>query len=155
MPRFTAFDSDDAQLPPVPFARRAGGDAGGPRQPGMSKRFLQSGALKVVRLDAARTIDVDENIAILLLAARFGPRCCRHAGGAALSAVVQQVSMFDYVTVSGTVEGQMIEAADHPHERFVTTVAIDRGHYGTRTAPGPVGEMLPESIDTYRSRHDG
>ena len=116
----------------------------------MAKQFLQAGALQVLQLDATRVGGVNENIAMLLLAAKFGVRVCPHAGGVGLCEVVQHLSMFDYVALSGTTEGRMIEFVDHLHEHFVTPVEISGGSYGAPTAAGSGAEMHQASIDRYR-----
>ena len=116
----------------------------------MAKQFLQAGALQVLQLDATRVGGVNENIAMLLLAAKFGVRVCPHAGGVGLCEVVQHLSMFDYVAVSGTTEGRMIEFVDHLHEHFVSPVEIADGCYGAPTDAGSGAEMHQESIDRYR-----
>ena len=70
---------------------------------------------------------VNENIAILLLAAKFGVPVCPHAGGVGLCELVQHLSMFDYVAVSGTHRRTAsIEYVDHLHEHFVDPVVIER-----------------------------
>lgn len=116
----------------------------------MAKQFLQAGALEVLQLDATRVGGVNENIAMLLLAAKFGVRVCPHAGGVGLCEAVQHLSMFDYVAVSGTTEGRVIEFVDHLHEHFVTPVVIDDGNYRAPTAPGSGAEMRAESIAGHR-----
>ncbi|SCE17109.1 L-fuconate dehydratase [Streptomyces sp. DfronAA-171] len=45
------------------------------------KQLLQAGAVDVVQIDAARVGGVNENLAILLLAAKHGVPVCPHAGG--------------------------------------------------------------------------
>ena len=110
------------------------------------KQFLQADALQVLQLDATRVAGVNENIAILLLAAKFGVRVCPHAGGVGLCEVVQHLSMFDQVAVSGSTEGRMIEFVDHLHEHFVTPVEIRDGRYVAPTAPGAGTEMLEQSL---------
>ena len=50
-----------------------------------------------MQIDAARVGGVNENLAILLLAAKFGVPVCPHAGGVGLCELVQHLSMFDYV----------------------------------------------------------
>ncbi|MBU2693536.1 MULTISPECIES: enolase C-terminal domain-like protein [Pimelobacter] len=112
----------------------------------MAKQFLAAGALEVLQLDATRVAGVNENIALLLLAAKFGVRVCPHAGGVGLCEVVQHLSMFDFVAVSASTEGRMIEFVDHLHEHFVTPVVIDRGHYRAPLTPGSGAEMLASSI---------
>lgn len=115
----------------------------------LAKQFLQAEALQVLQIDATRVAGVNENIAMLLLAARFGVRVCPHAGGVGLCEAVQHLSMFDYVAISGTTDGRFIEFVDHLHEHFVTPVVIERGHYVTPTAAGAGTEMLAASITEY------
>ena len=116
----------------------------------MAKQFLQAGALSVLQVDATRVAGVNENIAMLLLAAKFGVRVCPHAGGVGLCEVIQHLAMFDWVAVSGTIEGRMIEFVDHLHEHFVTPVTVRDGRYRAPLAPGSGAQMLPASIERYR-----
>ena len=113
------------------------------------KQLLQAQAIDVVQLDAARVGGVNENLAILLLAAKFGVPVCPHAGGVGLCELVQHLAMFDYVALSGTTTDRVIEFVDHLHEHFVDPVRILEGHYAAPTAPGFSAEMFPESIATY------
>ncbi|MFC8516168.1 L-fuconate dehydratase [Streptomyces sp. NPDC057257] len=113
------------------------------------KQLLQAGALDVVQIDAARVGGVNENLAILLLAAKFGVPVCPHAGGVGLCELVQHLSMFDYVAVSGTTENRVIEYVDHLHDHFQDPVVIREGHYTAPTAPGFSAAMRPESITRY------
>ncbi len=114
------------------------------------KQFLQAEALEVLQIDAARVGGVNENIAHLLLAAKFGVRVCPHAGGVGLCEAVQHLSMFDYVALSGTMEDRMIEFVDHLHEHFVTPTVVTDGRYRTPTAPGAGTEMHAASIEAHR-----
>jgi L-fuconate dehydratase len=120
----------------------------------MAKQFLQADALQVLQIDASRVAGVNENIAILLLAAKFGVRVCPHAGGVGLCEAVQHLSMFDYVAVSGELEGRMIEFVDHLHEHFVDPVRVSGGRYAAPTLPGASTEMLTASIEQYRFSRD-
>jgi L-fuconate dehydratase len=92
---------------------------------------------------------VNENVAILLLAAKFGVPVCPHAGGVGLCELVQHLSMFDYVAVSGRIEDRVIEYIDHLHEHFVDPVVIRNGRYATPLAPGFSAAMRAESLVTY------
>ena len=121
----------------------------------VAKQLLQAEALQVLQVDATRVAGVNENVAILLLAAKFGVRVCPHAGGVGLCELVQHLSMFDYVAVSGTIEDRMIEYVDHLHEHFVTPVDVRNGRYHAPVAPGSGAEMLAESMQTYRHPADG
>ncbi|MGW1007791.1 L-fuconate dehydratase [Streptomyces sp. NPDC002520] len=114
------------------------------------KQLLQAGAIDVLQLDSARVGGVNENLAILLLAAKFGVPVCPHAGGVGLCELVQHLSMFDYVALSGTVEDRVIEFVDHLHQHFLDPVAIDGGHYRAPAAPGFSATMHHATIDTYR-----
>ncbi|MFE9566345.1 enolase C-terminal domain-like protein [Streptomyces sp. NPDC006487] len=114
------------------------------------KQLLQAGAIDVLQLDAARVGGVNENLAILLLAAKFGIPVCPHAGGVGLCELVQHLSMFDYVALSGTTEDRVIEYVDHLHEHFLAPVGIHRGHYEAPAAAGFSAEMRPESIGLFR-----
>ncbi len=121
----------------------------------LAKQFLQAGALQVLQIDATRVAGVNENIAILLLAARFGVRVCPHAGGVGLCEMVQHLSMFDYVAISGDIEDRMIEYVDHLHEHFATPVEVTGGSYKAPTTPGSGAEMLAESQQKYLHRPGG
>ncbi|MEU5095134.1 L-fuconate dehydratase [Streptomyces sp. NPDC020996] len=114
------------------------------------KQLLQAGAVDVLQIDAARVGGVNENLAILLLAAKFGVPVCPHAGGVGLCELVQHLSMFDYLALSGTTEDRVIEYVDHLHEHFTTPVVMREGHYTAPLAPGFSATMRPESITAYR-----
>jgi L-fuconate dehydratase len=113
------------------------------------KQLLQAGAVDIVQIDSARVGGVNENIAILLLAAKFGVPVCPHAGGVGLCEMVQHLSMFDYVAVSGTLQDRVIEYVDHLHEHFVDPVRIADGHYVAPLAPGLSAQMHPASLKEY------
>jgi len=113
------------------------------------KQLLQAGAIDIAQIDSARVGGVNENIAILLLAAKFGVPVCPHAGGVGLCEMVQHLSMFDYVAVCGTLEDRVIEYVDHLHEHFVDPVRIRNGHYLAPTMPGLSAQMHAKSLDDF------
>jgi L-fuconate dehydratase len=113
------------------------------------KQLLQARGVQVLQLDATRVAGVNENIAILLLAAKFGVPVCPHAGGVGLCELVQHLAMFDFVAVSGTRAGRMIEYVDHLHEHFVTPAEVRHGRYWPPLAPGSGAEMLPATLATH------
>jgi L-fuconate dehydratase len=117
------------------------------------KQMLQAGALSYLQLDAARVAGVNENVAILLLAAKFGVPVCPHAGGVGLCELVQHLSMFDYVAVSGSMDDRVIEYVDHLHEHFVDPVVIRAGRYQAPSAPGFSATMRPETLVSYAYPH--
>lgn len=116
----------------------------------MFKQLLQAEAIDVLQLDASRVAGVTENIAILLLAAKFGVPVCPHAGGVGLCEMVQHLSMFDFVAVSGTQQDRVIEYVDHLHEHFVDPVRIERGRYLAPREPGLGARLHAESVARYR-----
>lgn len=113
------------------------------------KQMLQADSLQVLQIDAARVAGVNENIAILLLAAKFGVRVCPHAGGVGLCEAVQHLSMFDFVAVSGQKEDRMIEFVDHLHEHFVTPIDVHDGCYWPPLTPGGGSEMHAASVAEF------
>jgi L-fuconate dehydratase len=129
---------------PIPVAT---GEHGANRV--MFKQFLQAKALEVLQIDATRVAGVNENIAILLLAHRFGVPVCPHAGGVGLCEAVQHLSMFDAVALSGDTSGRVIEFVDHLHEHFVTPVDVHDGAYWPPLAPGAGAEMLASTREEF------
>ncbi len=129
-----------AAIAPTPVAT---GEHGASRV--MFKQFLQADALQVLQIDATRVAGVNENIAIMLLAAKAGVPVCPHAGGVGLCEVVQHLAMFDFVAISGTSAGRMIEFVDHLHEAFVSPVDVRDGRYRAPLSPGSGAEMLASS----------
>ena len=114
------------------------------------KQLLASHAIQVAQIDACRVAGVNENIAILLLAAKFGVPVCPHAGGVGLCEIVQHLSMFDFVALSGTTQGRWIEYVDHLHEHFVDPVRVQGGRYLAPRQPGSSAELRPTSVAEYR-----
>ena len=115
----------------------------------LTKQFLQAKACSVLQIDATRVAGVNENLANPLLAARFGVRVCPHAGGVGLCEAVQHLAMFDYVALSGTREGRMIEYVDHLHEHFVDPVRVTGGRYQAPRRPGGSTEMHAASVTEH------
>jgi L-fuconate dehydratase len=113
------------------------------------KQLFQANAIGVCQIDACRLGGVNEVLAVLLLAAKFGVPVCPHAGGVGLCEYVQHLAMFDYVSVSGSLDGRIVEFVDHLHEHFVDPVVIRRGRYMPPTAPGYSITMKPESIAAF------
>jgi L-fuconate dehydratase len=114
------------------------------------KQLLQARAIDFCQIDSCRLGGVNENLAVILLAARFGVPVCPHAGGVGLCEYVQHLSMFDYIAVTGTMEGRVIEYVDHLHEHFEDPVVIRRGRYMPPVKPGYSITIKPESRMTYR-----
>ena len=116
----------------------------------MFKQPMQAGAIDVCQIDSCRVAGINENLAIILMAAKFGIPICPHAGGVGLCEYVQHLSIFDYLSVSCTVENRVIEFVDHLHEHFRDPVKIRQGRYLLPEAPGYSIEILPETLVRYR-----
>jgi L-fuconate dehydratase len=114
------------------------------------KQMFQAGALDYCQLDSARLGSVNEILAVYLLAQKFGVPVCPHAGGVGLCELVQHLSIFDYVAVSGSLENRVTEYVDHLHEHFVEPCIVDGGAYRVPTAPGYSAEIFTASVDEFR-----
>ena len=114
------------------------------------KQLLQADAISFCQIDSCRLGGVNENLAVILLAAKFGVPVCPHAGGVGLCELVQHLSMFDYVAVSGRMDDRIAEFVDHLHEHFIDPVVIRRGRYMVPDAPGYSSTIKPETRVAYR-----
>jgi L-fuconate dehydratase len=119
----------------------------------MFKQLLQAEAIDVCQIDSCRVAGINENLAILLMAAKFGVPVCPHAGGVGLCEYVQHLSIFDYLGVSCSLQDRVIEYVDHLHEHFLEPVVIRRGHYLLPKAPGYSGEILAASLERFEYPH--
>ena len=115
----------------------------------MFKQLLQAQAIDVLQLDSCRVGGVNENLAILLLAAKFNIPVCPHAGGVGLCEYVQHLAIFDFLAVSASLQDRVIEFVDHLHEHFLTPVRIRRGHYLLPTEPGYSIQIREESLTRF------
>lgn len=114
------------------------------------KQLLQANAISFCQIDAARLGGVNEVLAVLLMAAKFGVPVCPHAGGVGLCEYVQHLSIFDYICVGASLENRVLEYVDHLHEHFVNPVRIRNGRYMPPEKPGYSVEMHAVSLETYR-----
>jgi L-fuconate dehydratase len=117
------------------------------------KQLLQAGAADVLTIDACRVAGVNENLAILLLAAKFGVAVCPHAGGVGLCEMVQHLAMFDFVAVGASAAGRVLEYVDHLHEHFTDPVRVTSGHYLAPTSPGMSSTLRAQSLRDYVFPH--
>jgi L-fuconate dehydratase len=114
------------------------------------KQLLQADAIRFCQIDACRLGGVNEVLAVILMAAKYGVPICPHAGGVGLCEYVQHLSLFDYISVSASLENRVLEYVDHLHEHFVDPVVIRGGRYMPPTQPGYSIEIKPESRAAYR-----
>jgi L-fuconate dehydratase len=113
------------------------------------KQLLQAGAIGICQIDSCRLGGVNEVIAVLLMAAKFGVPVCPHAGGVGLCEYVQHLSLFDFIAVSGLLDERRLEYVDHLHEHFVDPVVIRNGCYMPPVAPGYSITMKEDSLRSY------
>lgn len=113
------------------------------------KQLLQAGAIGAAQIDACRLGGVNEVIAVLLLAAKFGVPVCPHAGGVGLCEYVQHLAAFDQIAVAPSLEHRYVEFADHLHEHFVNPVVVENGAYRLPTAAGYGVELRPTSLEEH------
>ena len=118
----------------------------------MFKQFIMREAIDVVQIDACRMGGVNEVLAVLLMAAKYGLKVCPHAGGVGLCEYVQHLSMIDYLCFSATYEGRVTEYVDHLHEHFIEPCDIQNAAYMPPKLPGFSIEMKPESLQEYLFR---
>ena len=114
------------------------------------KQLLQSKGFSVMQIDATRVAGVNENLANILMAAKFGVPVCPHAGGVGLCEMVQHLAMFDAVAVTGHHPGRVVEFVDHLHEHFVVPTDIQNGNYMAPLSPGAGAEIHQASIDEFK-----
>ena len=114
------------------------------------KQLLQSKGFSVMQIDATRVAGVNENIANILMAAKYSVPVCPHAGGVGLCEMVQHLAMFDAVAVTGHHPGRIVEFVDHLHEHFVVPTDIQNGSYMAPLQPGAGAQMHQASIDKYQ-----
>ena len=117
------------------------------------KQLLQLDAMQFCQVDACRLAGVNEVVAVLLLAAKFGVPVCPHAGGVGLCELVQHLAAFDYVALGGELDDRVVEYVDHLHEHFVDPCVVERARYKVPARPGYSAEMRRESIARHLFPH--
>ena len=115
----------------------------------MFKQLLQADALRFVQVDSCRMGGVNEAVAVILMAAKFKKPVCPHAGGVGLCEYVQHLSIFDYISVSGSLDDRVCEYVDHLHEHFVEPCIAKNARYVTPLGPGYSIDIKPQSIAEY------
>jgi L-fuconate dehydratase len=113
------------------------------------KQMFQAEAIDFCQLDSARLASINEILSVYLMAKKFGVPVCPHAGGVGLCELVQHLSIFDYVAVSGSLEGRVTEYVDHLHEHFVDPCIVENGAYRLPTLPGYSAEMHEASLAEF------
>jgi L-fuconate dehydratase len=113
------------------------------------KQLLAAEAIRFCQIDAVRSGGVNDTLATMLLAAKFGIPVCPHAGGVGLCELVQHLALLDYIAIGASLENRVLEFVDHLHEHFVDPVRVERARYLAPLAPGFSSAMHAESIAAY------
>jgi L-fuconate dehydratase len=113
------------------------------------KQLFQADAIRFCQVDTCRMGGVNEWLAVVLMAAKFGVPVCPHAGGVGLCEYAQHVSFFDCIAASGSWEGRVLEYVDHLHEHFVAPAEVHNGRYSIPLSPGYSITMEPSSLRDY------
>ena len=117
------------------------------------KQLLQAKAIAFCQIDACRVGGINENLAIMLMSAKFGVPVCPHAGGVGLCEQVAHLSIFNYIAVAGHLDNTVTEYVDHLHEHFLEPTRIVNAHYQAPVQPGYSTQMHAASLDTYEFPH--
>jgi len=104
--------------------------------PVIFKQLLQSGAIGYCQIDAVRVAGVNDVMAIILMAAKFGVPVCPHGGGIGLCNMIQHFGMWDQIAVSGHSKTQLVEYIDFLQDSLKQPVKMKNGHYLAAHAPG-------------------
>jgi L-fuconate dehydratase len=115
----------------------------------MFKQLMQAKAIEICQIDSCRVGGVNEILAILLMAAKFKIPVCPHAGGVGLCEYVQHLSMIDFIAISGSLDGRIIEYVDHLHEHFIDPVVIKDGAYMPPMLSGYSITMKAQTLIDY------
>ncbi|XP_063616547.1 mitochondrial enolase superfamily member 1-like [Cydia splendana] len=102
----------------------------------MFKQFLQSGGMQFCQIDSARIGGVNEILSVYLMAEKLGVKVCPHAGGVGLCEMVQHLQYWDFASLSGTMEGRLVEYVDQQHEHFIDPCIVENAKYLAPKLPG-------------------
>ena len=115
----------------------------------MFKQLLQANAIEFCQIDACRLGGVNEVLAVLLMARKFGVRVCPHAGGVGLCELVNHLVHFEYCAITGSDEGRVCEYVDHLHEHFEDPCVVRGGRYQSPNMPGYSSDIKEETLRAF------
>ncbi|CRG92550.1 L-fuconate dehydratase [Talaromyces islandicus] len=111
------------------------------------KQLLQAEATDVCQIDAVRLGSVNECLAVMLMAHKFGVPCVPHNGAMGLTELTSHLSIIDYVAITG--RKSMLENADSHRENLRHPSKIENAHYVTPLAPGYSTGYTDEALEKY------
>jgi L-fuconate dehydratase len=115
----------------------------------MFKQFIQSAAIDFCQTDSCRLAGVNENLAVMLMAAKYNVPVCPHAGGIGLCEYVQHLSMVDFIAISGSMQNRMIEYVDCLTDHFVNPAKVSNGRYLVPKDCGYTVNIKESSLNDY------
>lgn len=113
------------------------------------KQMFQAEAMDYCQLDSARLASINEILSVYLMAKKFDVPVCPHAGGVGLCELVQHLSIFDYIAVSGSLDNRVTEYVDHLHEHFTDPCIVENAAYRMPVKPGYSAEMHQQSVEEF------
>ncbi len=119
------------------------------------KQMFQASALDYCQLDSARLASVNEILAVYLMAKKFNIPVCPHAGGVGLCELVQHLSIFDYIALSGSLDDRVTEYVDHLHEHFVDPCIVVNARYVIPERPGYSAQLFERSVAEFTYPNGG
>jgi L-fuconate dehydratase len=117
------------------------------------KQLMQLDAIRYCQLDSCRLGGVNECLAVMLLAKKFGIPVCPHAGGVGLCEYVSHLVMVDYIRIGASLADRVAEFVDHLHEHFENPAIIENAHYMPPTAPGYSITLKPDTLREFQFPH--
>ena len=104
--------------------------------PVIFKQLLKTDAIGYCQIDAVRVAGVNDVMAIILMAAKYGKPVCPHGGGIGLCNMILHYGMWDQIAVSGHSNTQLVEYIDFLQEPVKHPVITRDGHYVPSIEPG-------------------
>jgi len=119
----------------------------------MFKQFMQADAMQFCQIDSCRIGGVNEILSVYLIAHKLNVKVCPHAGGVGLCEMVQHMQMWEYTSLSCTMEGRLIEYVDQQHEHFIDPARVEKARYMPPLIGGYSTEFKKESLKKFAYPH--
>lgn len=112
----------------------------------VAAQFIAGGAVDRFQIDACRVMGPPENIAIMLVAAKYGVPICPHAGGSGLDELVPHLAAFNYACCAPSAKRVMVEQVGFCSEFFASPSRVREGRVRMPTEPGYIVGMTAEAL---------
>ena len=114
------------------------------------KQLIQSRAIEFCQIDASRLAGVNDLLAVITMAAKHEIPVCPHGGGIGLCNMIQHLSIWDQIAVSGHSENQLVEYIDFLQDVMLHPVETQGGSYVLPSAAGWGLEFEPGFLEQHR-----